>query len=102
MIIAIRQGDATTITETITSGLTSLSGYSAKLYIKKVDDTAIDSVTGTILGLVITYNVLNAATKLYPLGTHKFETKLFDANGHVYTPHYDVFLVEPALVNNPS
>ena len=52
------QGDATTLTETI-SNLSSLSGYSAKFYIKRKSGTIIDTIVGTILGMVITYNILN-------------------------------------------
>jgi 3D (Asp-Asp-Asp) domain-containing protein len=101
MIIAIRQGDAATITEEI-SGLSSLSGYTAKMYITKKDGTAIKTVTGTAASLTVTYQLLNDDTKVFPVGSHKYETKLFDASDHVYTPSADTFLVEAAIEEDPS
>ena len=50
--IKIKQGDADTFTETIT-GLDSLSGYSAKMYIYNKDETELDTIAGSIDGLYI-------------------------------------------------
>ena len=53
--ISIKQGDSLTI-ETIT-GVASLEGYSAKLYIKTVSGQEVDVITGAIAALVITYDL---------------------------------------------
>jgi hypothetical protein len=45
---------------------------------------------------------VNETTKLFPLGTHLFETKVFDASDHVYTPSQGYFVVEEANVTDPS
>lgn len=99
--IKIKQGDATTITETIT-GITSLTGYSAKLYIYTNAKVAIGTITGTISGLVITYQLVNELTKVYPLGQHNFETKIWDSSDHVYTPSQGKFIIEKTIQNDPS
>jgi hypothetical protein len=99
--ISIKQGDSLTIEETIT-GVASLEGYSAKLYIKTVSGQEVDVITGAIAALVITYDLLNEATKAYATGTHKYETKVYDAEDHVFTPSEGAFIVEAALVNDPS
>jgi hypothetical protein len=99
--IKIKQGDATTITETIT-GLTSLTGYTAKLYFYTNAKVAIGTITGTISGLVITYQLVNEVTKVYPLGQHNFETKIYDSSDHVYTPSQGKFMVESTIENDPS
>lgn len=100
-VIRINQGDATTITETVT-GLASLAGYTAKLYIYTRTGTLVDSFDGTISGLTITYNVLNEDSRVMALGYHRWETKLWDSSDHVYTPSSGTFIVESALVSNPS
>jgi hypothetical protein len=100
-LIEIHQGDADTLTETIT-GLSSLSGYTAKLYIYTQGGTEVDTITGTISGLTVTYQILNEDSKAYTLGTHIFETKLFDSSDHVYTPLTGTFLVTKPLKNDPS
>jgi hypothetical protein len=99
--IEILQGDSDTFLETI-SNLSSLSGYTCKMYIKKKDGTAIGTLTGTPAALVISYPLLNEASKVYPLGEHKFETKLFDASDHVYTPSKGIFEVKETDNNDPS
>ena len=70
-MIIIKQGDATTITETIT-GLSSLEGYEAKLFLYERDDTDIDIIDGTIDGLEVEYDILNDDSKIYPVGIHKY------------------------------
>jgi len=49
MIITIRKGDSDTLTETIT-GISSLSGYTAKMYIYNKASTLVMTLTGTING----------------------------------------------------
>lgn len=100
-IIKIFQGDADTLTETIT-GLSSLAGYSAKLYIWDAMGTEVDTITGTIAGLVITYQIVNEDSKLYPLGKHDYETKIWDASDHVYTPSTGRFYVLEPIENDPT
>ena len=97
-LLKIHQGDSTTLTETI-EGLTSLEGYTAKLYIAELD-----TLDGTIDGLVITYEIVNENSKLYPVGSYEFETKIFDddESDHVYTLSSGIFVVEQAIENDPS
>ena len=99
-LINIKQGDATTVSEVIT-GLTSLAGYTAKLYIYTRLGVQVDIITGSILSLTVTYNVVNESSKSYPVGMHFFETKIFDASDHVYTPSEGVFNVERTFKNDP-
>ena len=99
--ISIKQGDALNVVETI-SGLGSLSGYSAKLYIHKKDGTEIDVITGTINDLVITYAIKNEDSKIFPVGVHDFETKIFNASDLVYTPSKGLIIIGNTLVNDPS
>jgi hypothetical protein len=99
--IKIYQGDADTLTETIT-GLNSLSGYTAKLYIYETDGTEVDTISGTIDGLTITYEIVNNDSKSYAIGRHDFETKIFDTNDHVYTPTKGKFIVLTPIEEDPS
>ena len=99
--INLKQGDSTTITEVIT-GLTSLSGYSAKMYIYTRAGVLVDTITGTIASLTVTYDILNDDSKSYPVGAHNFECKLYDSSDHVYTSSFGTFNVEAALNNSPS
>jgi hypothetical protein len=99
--IVIKQGDADTLTEVIT-GLTSLSGYTAKMYIYDEEGVLIDTITGTINGLTITYELVNDDTKMYDVDTYNYETKLFDSSDHVYTPSSGKFIVNAALNSDPS
>ena len=100
-LLTIHQGDADTLCETIT-GLSSLSGYTAKMYIVDCAGTEVDTLDGTIVGLVITYQIVNESSKLYPVGSCEFETKIFDDLDHVHTPSIGVFVVEQAIENDPS
>ena len=102
MSIEILQGDSTTLTEAIT-GLSSLSGFTAKLYIKTTAGVAVDTITGTINTLTVTYNIYNNSSKGYALGTHNFETKIFNSTYDlVYTPSSGIFTVIPSLTPDPS
>jgi len=95
-LLKIHQGDSDILTETV-EGLTSLEGYTAKLYIAELD-----TLDGTIDGLVITYEIVNESSKLYPLGSYDFETKIFDDSDHVYTPNEGEFVVLKAIEEDPS
>ena len=99
--ITIRKGDADTLTETVT-GLSSLSGYSAKLYIVDADGEELDTLTGTISGLTITYQIVNENSKAYSTGKYWFETKIWDSSDHVYTLCSGRFIVRVAIENDPS
>ena len=99
--INLKQGDSTTITEVI-SGLSSLSGYTAKLYIYTKAGVEVDVITGTVASLTVTYIIVNEDSKVYPVGLHDFETKLFDASDHVYTPSCGKVNVEASLKSDPS
>lgn len=101
-VINLKKGDATTLAATITSGLTSLIGYTAKMYITTQAGTAIKTYTGTVNGLVITYSIVNEDSKIFPLGSHKYEMKLFDSSDHVYTHHEGAFVVECPIEEDPS
>jgi hypothetical protein len=100
-LIKINQGDSDVLTETIT-GIDSLAGFTAKMFIVDSAGVEMDTLTGTIAGLVITYEIHNEDSKLYAIGEHNFETKIFDANDHVYTPTSGKFVVEPAIEEDPS
>jgi len=100
-VLEIRKGDSDVFTETIT-GLASLSGYTAKMYIYNTAGTLITSATGAIDGLTASYTFLNNTTKAWTLGRYNFETKLFDASDHVYTPSYGKFVVLSANNTDPS
>ena len=100
--INLVQGDSTTLTETV-EGLTALSGYSGKLYIYTKAGTLVDTIVGTVSGLTVVYQILNEDSKQYPLGTHDFETKIWDSADHVYTTtHGGTINVERALNIDPS
>lgn len=99
--ITIIQGDADTITDTI-SNLSSLSGYSAKMYIYDKNGTEYDTVTGSISGLVCTYQFVNETTKAYIARTYSYETKIWDSSDHVYTPSRGAFYVKPTGENDPA
>lgn len=100
-LISIKQGDADTLTETIT-GLDSLAGFTAKMYIVDKAGAEVDTITGTIAGLIITYEIVNEASKLYPIGIHSFETKIFNASDWVFTPTSGKFEVKPCIEEDPS
>ena len=102
-VFTIKKGDADTLTETV-SGFTTIKGYSAKMIIYKANGTNVATVTGTVnaTGLTVTYDLVNESTKLFPLGVHYFETKLYDSSDHVYTPSQGYFVVEEANVSDPT
>ena len=100
-LLSIKQGDSDTLCETIT-GLSSLTGYTAKMYIVDCAGTEVDTLDGTIDGLVITYQIVNESSKAYPIGSHEFETKIFDDIDHVYTPTEGKFIVDPVIEEDPS
>lgn len=99
--LTIYKGDAATFTETIT-GLDSLAGYEAKMYITTQLGVAIATLEGSITDLVITYQLVNETTKAFTPGGHKYETKIWDASDHVYTPHESAFQVLDVINSDPS
>ena len=99
--LTIKQGDSATFLETIT-GIDSLDGFTAKMYIQTSTGIEVDTITGDITDLSITYNIVNNDSKLYPIENHHFETKIFDGDDIVATPSEGLFIVEKALVNDPS
>jgi len=99
--IKIYQGDADTLTEVIT-GLETASGYTAKLYLETLAGVEIDTITGSIDTLTVTYQLVNEDTKVYPVGRHNLESKLFDTDDHVYTTSSLEFVVLTPLNNDPS
>lgn len=101
MTINLYQGDATTITETIT-GLSSLAGYTAKLYIVDYFGAEVLTVDGSIDGLEVTYQIVNEDTKDVGLGIYFYETKLFDGSDHVYTPSKGKFVIKDSIEEDPS
>jgi len=101
VVIRLKQGDADTLIETITN-LTSLSGYTAKMYIVDEDGEEVDTIDGTIDALTITYQVVNENSKVYTVGKHFFETKIWDTSDHVYTPSTGRFIVTASIEEDPS
>jgi hypothetical protein len=102
MDIVINQGDNYQFTETIT-GLTSLSGYTAKMYIFTRGGADVDEVSGTIDGLKIYYVFLHSRTKDYTAGKHEFETKLYDtANSLQKTPSEGQFVINKVHKVDPT
>ena len=99
--LSIFAGDSDTLTEVIT-GIASLSGYTAKLYIWKKDGTVVGTITGSIATLTITYQLVNESTKVYPVGELDYETKIFDASDHVYTPSNGTLEVKTTKKNDPT
>ena len=99
--IQIFQGDATTLTEEIVD-LDSSAGYTATLYIVDGDGDEVDTITGTIDDLEITYEIENDDSKAYPVGNHSFETKIYDDSDHVYTLSYGRFIVDTPINTEPN
>jgi hypothetical protein len=97
----IKKGDADTFTETIT-GISSLSGYTAKMYIYDAAGTLKTTITGSISSLTVSYDITNDTTKAYDVGTYYFETKIFDESDHVYTQSDGLLIIEPANQTDPS
>jgi len=98
--ITIRQGDSDTLTETIT-GLSSLSGYTAKLYIYS-GRKQLAKISGIISGLTIAYSIVNESSKLWATGDYTYETKIFDSSDHVYTPSSGQFIISETINKDPS
>ena len=96
-----KKGDSVCFSEVII-GLTSLSGYDAKLYIYKEDGTLYATVDGIINSLTISYSMLNEVTKLQVVGRYNFETKIWDTEDHVYTPSDGRINITPVLNYDPS
>jgi len=100
-ILTIKQGDSDTFTEVI-SNLSSLSGYTAKMYIYDSDDTLLLTLTGTISTLTITYELENEDSKALAVGKHRYESKIFDSSDHVYTTSWGVFHIKTSKNSDPS
>ena len=99
--IRIIKGDSAALQETIT-GLTSLEGYSAALYIAMKDGEELDVLAGEVDGLVVTYEITAEESKDYPTGVHEFETKLWNEEGNVFTPSKGKFILDPVIENDPN
>lgn len=99
--LSIFQGDADTLTDVI-SNIASLSGYTAKMYIWNKDGTLVDTITGSIATLTVTYQLVNEHTKVYPVGELVYEAKIFDASDHVYTTNSGVLEVKATKKNDPT
>jgi hypothetical protein len=99
--LKIKQGDVLKFTDTI-QDLASLDGYQGKTYIYKPDGTVLATITGSISGLVVTYEALHAVTVLWATGSYTYETKVWDSSGHNYTPSKGTLIVEPTGTNTPS
>ena len=99
--LRFNQGDSVSLEEVIT-GLTSLSGYSAKLYIYDEDGDVYATADGSIDTLTITYEMLNEITKAFTVGTYTFETKIWDSSDHVFTPSEGTLFIDAPLVSDPS
>ena len=100
-VLRLKQGDADTYTDTVT-GLSSLSGYTAEMYIKDAAGDLVLTIVGSISGLVVTYEIVNENTKGLAVETHWFETKVFDSSDHVYTPSEGKLIISSAIVEDPS
>ena len=95
------KGDSVCFSEVIT-GLDTLSGYEAKLYIYEKDGTAYATVDGSIDTLTITYSMLNEVTKLHVVGVYNFETKIWNSSDYVYTPSKGRLSITSVLNADPS
>jgi hypothetical protein len=100
-MLILTKGDADTWTETVT-GLSSLSGYSAKAYVYTTGGTLVDTFTGTVSGMTITYDIKNEDTKTWATGKHNVFTKIWDTSDHVYSPFKDKIVVLNSDVVDPS
>lgn len=99
--ISIKQGDASIFTEAIT-GISSTTGYSAKMYVYDADNTAILTITGTVGTLSVVYEITNEDTKALTAGTYNYETKLFDSTDHVYSQGRGIFEIRETHEDDPS
>ena len=100
-VLKLPAGDSDTLTETIT-GLTSLSGYSAKMYIYDQSGVLKLTLSGTINALIVTYEIVNEQSKLLTPGQYFFESKIFDTSDHVYTTTAGTLLIKNAKNTDPS
>lgn len=100
-VLILKQGDADTFTDTIT-GLTSLTGYTGNMYIYDSSSTLKLTLTGTVSGLTVVYNIVNEQSKILTAGQYSFEAKIFDSSDHVYTTTYGTLLIESAKNTDPS
>lgn len=100
-VLILKQGDSDTFTDTIT-GLSSLTGYTGKMYIYDSTGTLKYTLTGTISGLTMVYNIVNEQSKLLTPGSYYFEAKIFDASDHVYTTTEGTLLIQSAKNTDPS
>jgi hypothetical protein len=100
-LLSIKQGDSDIFTDTI-SGLTSLSGYTGKMYIYNAAGVLSLTLTGVMDGLKMVYEILNEQTKVMPLGLYPFEAKTYDSADHVYTTTTGILIIDPAKNNDPS
>ena len=100
-VLTLKQGDSDTFTDTIT-GLSSLSGYTGKMYIYNNGGTLKNTLTGTVSGLTIAYDIVNEQSKLLTPGQYLFEAKIFDASDHVYTTSDGTLIIQPAKNTDPS
>ena len=99
-LLTIYKGDSDTLTETI-CGLTSLAGYTAKMYIY-LNSALKLTLTGTINSLTVSYDIFNEQTKILAVGQYYFESKIFDASDHVYTTSSGVLRITEAKNTDPS
>ena len=99
--ISIKQGDASTFTEAIT-GISSTTGYSAKMYVYNYAGTAILTVSGVVGTLSVVYDITNENTKTLTAGTYSYETKLFDGSDHVYSQGRGIFEIRETHEDDPS
>ena len=100
-VLYLKQGDADTFTETIT-GLSSLSGYTGKLYIYDSASVLKLTLTGVVSGLTITYSIVNEQSKALSAGKYPFEAKIFDTADHVYTTSYGSLIIVTVKNTDPS
>ena len=99
--ISIKKGDASTFTEAIT-GISSTTGYSAKMYVYDADNTAILTVSGTVGTLSVVYEITNEDTKALAVGSYSYETKLFDSSDHVYSQGRGIFEIRETHEEDPT
>jgi len=100
-ILTVRQGNSDTFTDVV-SGLTSLSGYTAKMYVYNIAGTLLLTLTGSISTLTITYQLTKVASKALAVASHYYESIVFDSNNHVYTSTWGPLVITTAKNNNPS
>ena len=99
--LTIKKGDSDTFTEVIV-GLDSASGYNAMMYVYDAANTTIAAVSGVISNLTISYDLVNEVSKLLTVGEYYYETKIWDASDHVYTPDDGIFVIESTHKSDPS